>query len=163
MLLIRKQIEIPLCLRTAAVGYNIPKCHAKPVSHLTQEKEYLLQVFASTAITCRKPPIQRDGEGLPCTSVDLEESKAMRSLWWVAFVLAFTENNFWYSVELGSEVSVICCAQGMVVVGLFAPFGYEHHESQQYVCLLGSCLARTLVYCVHPWCVLSSYAVTKAE
>ncbi|RMC05355.1 hypothetical protein DUI87_18544 [Hirundo rustica rustica] len=50
------------------------------MSHLTQEKEYLLQVFSSTAITCRKSPIQRDGEALPYTSAGLEEKKAIRSL-----------------------------------------------------------------------------------
>lgn len=137
-----KEIETPLCLRTTAVNYNIPKSRAKPVSHLTQEKECFLQVFASTAISCRKSPIQRDGEGLPCTSAGLEENKAIRSLWWAA--LALSENKFWYSVELDREVSVTCCAQRIGVVMVFPSFGYEHHEWQQYVCLLGSCLHRTL-------------------
>lgn len=141
-LLIRKLI--PVCLRTPNVSWNIPKCHAKPVSHLTQEKEYLLQMFASTAITCQKSPIQRDGEGLPCASAGPEENKVIRSLWWAAFVCAFAENKLWYSVELVSLESLTCCAQEIGVVVSFAPFGYEHHEWQQYVCFLGSCLYRTL-------------------
>lgn len=116
------------------------------MSHLIQE-DYLLQVFASTTITCRKFPIQRNGEGLPCTSTGLKENKAVRSLWWAALALA--ESNFWYSVELDSEVLVTYCAQGIGVVGSFAPFGYEHHEWQQYVCLLGSCLHRMLWYIVY--------------
>lgn len=128
---IREQIEIPLCLGTRTVSQEISKCHAKSLSHLTQEKEHLLQLsdcINTHHLWENSHPKRRGGPSMP--RAGQEESKALKSLWWPSWPLL---RNAFVTLEcyvLRWGLSGCVVHRGLVWWGWLLLFGYECNEWQ---------------------------------